>query len=390
MAKAVSAVTNKVSIRANCSLMDIEEASIQAAAIPKDYPVVLELARNVGSALLIETAIASLIATVAARPGRLIIKDMHHTWNEPSAIQRFVKQIDGVAALFYCSEIQAARLQNVQDEDVPREFLAQLQSRLLRTAIIEDANTGQSRTFLAADPQHGVTRELAILDGDVYAFRTEIDTVIRQFGVRPRLKERGREDAEDVLYRAVFELFQNTVEHGRKRRPDGAALPGLRYVRFQKLIGNSAEELAARANSFEQLKEFLIRRTRRAGIVRFLEITVSDSGSGILSHFRRRASDHSAIPSDNNDALNAILTGKLTSKRMPGTGLGLPIALSALRTLKAFVSLRSEESWLFRDFDADTSDADDAEGLKLLTVPTPKPVANIVGTHFTMLIDFDI
>ena len=390
MARPSAAIKNKIMIKASPSLNDVEAANILAAAVPKDYPLVLELPRSTHSTLFVDTAIASLIATLANRRGRLVIKDLHQNWRDASTAQRYLHEIDGVAALVFCSKVPGAALHNTQDEAIPLDLVRQFESRLLRSAVIEEVS-GQSKTYVAVDPTYSVPRELALRDGDVQAIRNEIASVIQQFGGRPRLKERGREDAEDVLHRAAVELFRNTFEHGRRFNSDGSPLPGLRYIRFQKHIAVSASRLSERAESFAQLKEYVARRSMRApGNVRFLEVTVSDSGVGILAHFCSHYADVGDIPLDRTKALNAIVTGKLSSKRMPGTGLGLPIALKALRRLRAFVSLRTEELWLYRDYDLPSTSELGGDDFALKTVNPQDAIGPITGTQFSILIDFDI
>jgi hypothetical protein len=88
--------------------------------------------------------------------------------------------------------------------------------------------------------------------------------------------------------------------------------------------------------------------------------------------------------------MNQILTTNLSSKLIPGAGLGLPLALSALASLRAFASLRSDNLWLYRDFSVDPPEGSSSEAatLSLRVVPTERPLARMAGTHFSVLIDF--
>ena len=84
--------------------------------------------------------------------------------------------------------------------------------------------------------------------------------------------------------------------------------------------------------------------------------------------------------------LRQLVEGKASSKgSMSGGGLGLPNAMNALSELKAFISLRSEEFWMYRDF-SKPSEGKPAELIQ--PVSAAKEIARLNGTQFNVLIDF--
>jgi hypothetical protein len=388
MGKTATSKRNVISLPANSSLWHVETALIQCRGLPSDDPVILLLPRQVHSNLFVDLSIARLITTLARRPGRLVVRDYQKSWLDPVTKERFLTQIDGLAALVHCSQERSARLENLSNEVVPSSFLEEVQSRLLKTALVEEGDTGPSRTYSAVDPDFPVPRELAMSSEGFIAFQREIKSALKQFGSSSTPTYQRRQTYEEALYRAVFEIFQNTYEHGRKGT-SGEIVRGLRYVRFRSHIGISATQLASRTDAFEPLTNYFKRRAKKPGAIRFLEISISDDGVGILTHFQHSKSQSQFLAGDQADSLNQIITEGLSSKRMRGSGQGLPQALSALSELNAFVALRTENSWLYRDF-SETWSPSSQSPLALRKVPTAAELARVEGTLFVMLLDFDV
>ena len=178
-------------------------------------------------------------------------------------------------------------------------------------------------------------------------------------------------------------MFQNTIEHGRFAK-DGKIIPGLRYLRIRSYIDNTIERLRDRAAGFPELEAFILRRDNPRR--RFLELSVSDGGQGIVSHYINAVSTSAKNVEERSALLHQLVGGQASSKdKMPGGGLGLPKAMNALLELKAFISLRTEEFWMYRDF-SKPSEGKPAELIQ--PVSAAKQISRLNGTQFNVLIDF--
>lgn len=390
--------TYKLEIPKNPSLWDIELANIAAASVPSEHRIVLQIPRNTRAHLLADIAIARLIATLQERSGGLTVRDYYDSWagNWLRATRdRFLREIDGAAALIYCAANEQGNcLENRRQEKAPATLHRDLIEHVARTGYLEELVQddsslmhGPSRTFFAIDPAYPVPPGMTASEGKWTNLDQVITAIYQQFGSSSG--EDDRHEASLKLYQALYELFQNTIDHGRQFDNDHIQ-PGARFMRFYKYIGLSNQDLARRAIGFEPLRQYFERRKNKA--FKFLEITIGDGGPGILSHFSRSEQAQRLDKGDLAAQMNQILTTNLSSKFVPGAGLGLPLALSALSSLRAFASLRSDNLWLYRDFSlgAAVPEASLLEGaaLNLKAVPTEKPLARTAGTHFSVLIDF--
>jgi hypothetical protein len=380
----------------NPSLWDIELANIKAASVPERDRIVLQVPRNIRVNLLADIAISKLIATLQERSGGLTVRDFYDSWGESgikATRDRFLREVDGATALVYCASGHTNHLENRRKEKAPKALRRELTEHVARTGYLEElaqdgssSIPGPSRTFFAIDPEYSVPPGMTMSDGKLQSLDQEITAIYRQFGSSfDGTSARDRTSLK--LYEALYEIFQNTFDHGRRLRNDEAQI-GARYIRFYKYVGLSNQDLARRAMGFEPLRRYFERRKSKH--FKFLEVTVGDGGPGILSHVSRSGRADQLRKSDPVTQMNQILTTNLSSKFIPGAGLGLPIALSALGSLRAFASLRSDNLWLYRDFSVDPprGSSSDAATLSLRVVPTERPLARMAGTHFSVLIDF--
>jgi len=389
-----------LNIPKNPSLWDIELVNIKAASLPEHDHIVLQTPRNTRRSLLADVAIAKLIATLHQRSGGLTFRDFYDSWTGIGTTvthDRFLREIDGAAALVYCAAPSEIRhIDNRRKERAPDSLRRDLMAHVARTGYLEQTLEGDSasifgpsRTFVAIDPEYPVPPGMMISDGKLSSLDNEITKIYRQFGTA--LKENRLSHAPSrMLYEALYEIFQNTFDHGRLPE-NGQTGAGIRFIRFYKYIGLSNQDLARRARGFEPLQQYFARRENQQ--FRFLEVTVGDGGPGILSHFSKSEHAQQLKGADAMAQMNQILTTNLSSKLMPGAGLGLPLALAALSSLRAFASLRSDNLWLYRDFSLDNTSSQGAAisetgAPPLQIVPTERPVARMVGTHFSVLIDF--
>ena len=368
---------NVHSIGQNPSCHDIEDLNRSIAQESEDQILVLSLARDTNSKFFAQTWIAQLIAHLAQRQGGLAVRDNYFSWTAASPLDRFTTNIDGVAALVYSSIFGQGRLENKRQEPAPSTLYETLKTRLKMTSSLEDA--GQTRTFIAIDPDYSNPFEFSKSEGLFSSFQHLVRYVLATFDDKAGIKKQ----AEAALYNFIYEVFQNTIEHGRYAK-DGQIIPGLRYLRIRTYIDNSIEKLSARATGFPELEDFVSRRNNRQR--RFLELSVSDGGQGIVSHYVNCGSTSANNFEQRLAILHELVERQASSKaKVSGVGLGLPNAMRALSELKAFISLRTEEFWMYRDF----SKPSEMEPTELLQpVSAAQQICRLSGTQFNVVIDF--
>lgn len=365
-------------------MWDAEAAIVASSRVPVDEGIILRLPAHTDGKILADIAVVRLIATLAARSGSITIKDYTAFWESSPAESRYLRTLDGVAALVH-DDGSHLRLINRHGVHVSHRLHERLRDRFLKTAKLED-DLGPSRTYVAVDPEFSVPIELDTgTRGGREKFDRQIASALKQFGRAGRGLFNVGEDAreyEDSIHEAVYEIFQNTYEHGRFS-VDGGPRRGMRYLRFHTHIEYGPGQLAQRSEPFAALSRYFSRRSRQKGSKRFFEVSIGDEGMGIVAHYLRAVGEefdetrHARL-------LDRILTESLSSKRVTGAGLGLPNAMTALAKLEAFVTLRSGREWLYRDF-SELRESNEPTAFE--RVPTPEPLACTVGTQFTILCD---
>ena len=366
----------------NPSCGQLEELIAKLQRISGRDTVILSLARKTGAKFFSESSISQLIADLSERAGSLVLRDTYNSWSD----SRFLSKIDGVSALVYSSLSDSTRLENIKKISAPESLFRSLESKLMVSGILE--NKGPTRTLIAIDPHYSTPVEL----GGPYLKKNYFHTIFRQMLHQYKhgldKKSVDRHKAEHELVNFVYETFQNTVEHGRYSSVNDI-IQGIRYFRVHVYIGNSVDGLVRRASGFPELGTFLSRPRTRSSEKRFIELSVADAGQGIASHYLNSRPGVQSDVYDRERILQELIGGNLSSKRsMSGVGWGLPNALAALKELNAFVSLRTEEFWLYRDFT--DSLRSPSLGRYLYPVKGVNSLARVGGTQFNVLIDFPI
>ena len=369
----------------NPSCYQLEKLAADLERIPLDDPVVLSLARQTDSTFFAETSIAQLIAHLAQRPGRLVIRDAHHSWS-PEPKDRFTSKLDGVAVLAYTHLIASGRLENSKQSAAPESLYDALESRLILSGCLE--SKGPTRTFVAIDPDHPLPIEFSGSQGFKNNFSMIASRILREFHGTKQSRSIERRRAEEELFNFVYEIFQNTIEHGRYTN-NHELITGVRYLRLHVYIDTDIKKLTRRAAEYSELAAFIDRRCQQRGTTRFIELAVADVGQGIVSHYLNSRSLNAPKLGDRAQVLQKLFGETLSSKTtMSGVGFGLPYAMSALKELKAFVNLRTEEFWLYRDYSAPNDNANNGQILQpVLELDHFTPIR---GTQFNVLINFPV
>ena len=367
------------SIDKNPLCSDIERLNCAISKIPKDEALVLSLARHTNVNFFAQTWVAQLIAHLVRRQGDLIIRDAHSNWS-PLPFDRFTANIDGVAALVLSRRFSNVRLENIKHQTVPLTLYEKLISNLEVTSQLEDK--GQTRTFIAVDPNYPTPIEFSSSLNTGKKFQYIIQDIFRSFNYKLGQDSVKQRKVKNDLHNFIYEVFQNTIEHGRFSKM-GKIIPGLRYLRIRTYI-DKVDMLRRRAEGFLELENFISRISDSRKTLRLMELTVSDGGQGIVSHYLNSESKAVKEYRDREALLHQLIGGKKSSKdHLSGVGLGLPNAMDALSKLHAFVSLRTEEFWMCRDFN-ETYEINHAKILQPVTCQVP--ISRLRGTQFNVVI----
>ena len=370
-------------VPSNPSCLDVEELNADLASLPPSSPIAFLLSRKTGTKFFSDTTIAQLIGHLSRRSGAVVIKDYYKDWL-PEHSPRFLTKIDGFAAIAYSRLINTVTLVNARDQPAPNELYEQLQARLTKSGVLD--HVGPTRTLAAIDPCYSAPAEARGPDLSKSDLHGIFQRMIKGYESGRQSKPLDRTEAENQLIGFIYETFQNTVEHGRYSASN-ELMPGLRYLRLHVYVNNDVSGLVKRAGTFPELVRFLQRPRDRRSDTRFLELAVCDAGQGITSHYLNSIGKCECSPEERLDTLQKLVFGRFSSKKhMSGVGLGLPNAISALRKLNAFVSLRTEEFWLYGDFDEAASCGTGHQ--TLAPVRQSARCAPLSGTQFNVLIDF--
>lgn len=210
-------------------------------------------------------------------------------------------------------------------------------------------------TFFALDPdfldfyQLGITRTLREFDADMAFLKGRY--------VVGAISHNGDDQSPDELlsdraiYTLIWELLRNTHEHGASTGlgPSGLAV---RWLTLRRHV-LSRSEIADRAPEFPALADYLNATLPGTGLARsvrvFYEMSLFDHGQGILTNFCGRTQHPMPLsPQLRCVELNRIISDGLSSKELaPGAGKGLQRSLYAVARLRGFVTLRTDDQWLF-------------------------------------------
>lgn len=374
----------QIDITTNDDLFTLETKLTGAGTIEIGKPITVRLSRKLRPDFFGESRVAALLATLSQRYA-LTVCDWHNEWKENEIEEHFRTSLVGITAALYSN-----RLTNVPGMEFPNSRDVLLERVAVAGGILEPKTSGArgtSITFCAFDPDWS---EPAAFAGTLY--RKELFK--KTFGkYRAKYLEVGKgithtsatRKADDRLGDFIFELYQNSYEHGRLG-VDNKPVNGMRYVRLRKHIDRK-DRFLERAKGFEELTSYLMEVVPEGEEFKFYEVAISDHGLGMIGRFLQTRPDmtRKTESSDERSALlNELLTQPLTSKRdYPGAGYGLQRALRAISSLQGFISLRTDQEWLCghsaqRDASLVTT------GLRKVQWQS-EPVS-IAGTHFNILL----
>ena len=268
-----------------------------------------------------------------------------------------------------------------------------------RADILEDPPASKETLTFCAIDQDTRTRPIALSGPSTkMSFIADLRKYVSRYfdkgpsagfslGIGPNLFE--QRSVEELIYGFVYELYQNTYDHGSLNE-DQRVIPGLRVIRLRKRVGNSAsrDDFIRGGSDFTELETYLRQTVPKNGPFKFYEISISDNGMGLLSRFRtttEQGPKNSSSVIGDLELLNRIIAESLSSdmkKSRTGHG-GLRAALRAVDSVRGFVSLRTDQLWVYRS-PIDGGPTHDGEWLR--PVDGSEGLSAIPGTHFSVVL----
>ena len=374
--------TRKLKITRTASLFDCEEALKNL--VSSGEPASLLISSENRGIFFKDLRVAAIISA-ASQTANVECK-----WH-PQLSKQTHRSLVGLAGAVY--GVPYTEGQVFASAKMARRILAQ------RLDILEDPpGTKETLTFCAID--HTTRAQPIALSGlsGKTEFESQFGNYVREYFDRgvsssftnrigPSLFDDGA-SISACMFGFVFELYQNSYNHGTLD-VNQTIIPGLRIIRMRKRIGNwgSREAFIRGADKFSELERYLNEVVPRKKTFKFYEVSITDNGMGILSRFRtttRIGQQRVSSRTDDIRLLNRIVAESLSSderKSNVGEG-GLKRALRAVDTIRGFVSLRTDDLWVYRSplDDSEKSDYD-----WLIPVKESNDLSRIPGTHFSMI-----
>lgn len=313
--------------------------------------------------------------------------------------ERFASTLPGMAALYFASSVTSGR------ESIARYNALQAVSSRVRAMQEGDfRNTlrgigvalvcfaGAKNEFLNplySRPAPGFVREHS-------DFRVLLPRVLSHLSVG--LVDKLSEGQIELLSALIYQLFQNTDEHGAYDVHGSRYAAGLRGFTARLTTLDDVPSLVRYAGDDTVLRSYLSKLAVLPSLqgtepkekkllprpVRLVELSVFDTGPGLalrwLSQNKgvKRYADFSE--EKELDAIQHCFEKHATTKATQFSGLGLTMALMAMRRLNAFMTLRTGRMSLYQDFSAARTDSFEPKR----RYPKTQRLSEIAGTGYTV------
>lgn len=164
---------------------------------------------------------------------------------------------------------------------------------------------------------------------------------------------------------AIHELVENTEQHGKIEFNTGKVKKSVRglILDYQFISNNKDIEKIGGRNT--PITEYLNATKLIKGTMHFLEISIFDSGEGILKTFRSNNTHLPDIQEEVKIVQNSFAKGVTSKAESHGYGRGLHNVRTILNNRDGFLSLRTGRVSLYRDFNRDPLIEDEQTPLSL-------------------------
>lgn len=167
------------------------------------------------------------------------------------------------------------------------------------------------------------------------------------------------------LAMAIHELIENTEQHGKIEFNTGKVKKSVRGLIIDYKFIPKTHYLEKISGINTPMTDYLNATRKDKGAIHFLEISIFDSGEGILKTFRSN-SDHSPNLKEEVEIIEKSFAKGVTSKaESQGYGRGLHNVRTVLDNRNGFLSLRTGRVSLYRDFNLHPLTEDEQTPLSL-------------------------
>jgi hypothetical protein len=384
------------------NLTDLEQLLREDLKL-RSTPVKITFSRQRKHQFFKDPALAQFCATIG-RHGPYTLVDWHNKWLRAEALEHYGENLAGLSAASFATTIV-----NTADEPAPvnqADIKAEISKRHgLLKPYGDNLPRVRELAFLAFDPEPREPNALAglVYDQDGYFLRVQTwkEKLLD-------LKDDTQQDlfslssAPRPIIDFLHELYQNGYEHGNKDA-DNNEIPGVRSVSLRRHNPGSTIDLKGFADGFKELEDYLDAWCKLNRGTAFYEVSVNDVGLGIIDRFLATRPEF-ASEVENYGRLAVLLRILLTPHTSAGSqeyaqalsskdvggqergsGRGLERALTAVKHLNGFVSLRTGEFWLYRSFPTGEAIGDVA-----MHEVQGGPFAPVAGTCFTALFPINL
>lgn len=305
----------------------------------------------------------------------------------------------GIAALFLTKHLLTSQDTPILKEEYDRYWFDLLQT-------MYDADIHSMLSVSSTYPRSGdkVAAQFACLHGTRFEFlgslyhsATREDLLNRKdfsFLVKSALDKDRRfasflklkpEIRDDLAY-LIYELFQNTNDHGYENLDGSVIISNLRAFTIKSHSGmESHGHLSQMESSNPQFNEYLqfcnkLFTDKSLTTQHFLEMSVVDGGLGYAQKITGKPISELSREEEIQATIECFKRG-VSSKKAQSRGEGLDNVWKALCELKGFIRLRTGRLCLFQTFHNRT-----AEDERALLPWTNSPLEHVSGTAVTIII----
>jgi len=386
------------------SLEDFLHKVRNASSSPLRMPIQLRWGGGLGGAVHAVQVVASW---AQQNNGDLSLRLPAAFSDQENTRERFASTLPGMAALYFANSIQCdgVLFNRYKALEVVAPRVTAMQTESFRDTLRGQGAalccfSGARNEFLTplyAYPEPGRVREVS-------DFRVLLPRMLNQLGVRASVFL--KEGQLDYLSGLVYQLFLNADEHGSYDADGNRYEHAIRGIAVRMTAVHDVPSLVKYAGEDTPLRAFLVKqayltkdKSRKSAEkdksltnaedeklpdpIHLVEISVFDTGPGLALRWladrgRRNYSDIS--PEEELEAVQSCFQKHSTSKASQYFGLGLPMALMAMKHLNAFMTLRTGRLSLYQDF----SKSDTFEFKPTNRFTKAKQLAEIAGTGYTI------
>lgn len=386
------------------SLEDFLHEVRNASGRPLRMPIQLRWGGGLGGAIHAVQVVASW---AQQNNGDLSLRLPAAFSDQENTRERFASTLPGMAALYFANSIQCDGV--IFNRYKALEVVAP-RVTAMQTETFRDTLRGQGAalccfsgarneflTSLYAYPEPGRVREIS-------DFRVLLPRMLNQLGVRASVFL--KEGQLDYLCGLVYQLFLNADEHGSYDAEGNRYEHAMRGIAVRMTAVHDVPSLVKYAGEDTSLRAFLVKQAyltkdkshknaeKDKGLttaedeklpnpIHLVEISVFDTGPGLALRWmvdRGRRGYTDISPEEELEAVQSCFQKHSTTKASQYFGLGLPMALMAMKHLNAFMTLRTGRLSLYQDF----SKSDTVEFKPTNRFTKAKKLAEIAGTGYTI------